>query len=86
MPYNLVRLAPGSYDVLLDGVIVASLVQCGESRQSIHHAIWTVELLLNLPPSERPAPFTEIEHTFSSLEKVQEWLGITNISEADGEV
>jgi hypothetical protein len=29
MPYTLSRLAPGSYDVLLDGVIVASLMRTG---------------------------------------------------------
>jgi hypothetical protein len=25
--------------------------------------------------SERPAPFTEMEHSFGSLEDVQNWLG-----------
>jgi hypothetical protein len=71
MPYRLSRLAPGSYDVLLDGSVIASLVRSGETQ----NATWTVELLVDLPPGERPTPFTEIEHTFGSLEEVQEWLG-----------
>jgi hypothetical protein len=41
MPYTLSRLAPGSYDVLLDGVIVASLVRSGPTS----NATWTAELL-----------------------------------------
>jgi hypothetical protein len=81
MPYNLVRLAPGSYDVLLNGVIVASLVRSGET----HNATWTAELLVDLPPDERPAPFTAIEHTFGSLEEAQEWLGISEIRDAGRE-
>ncbi len=81
MPYTLVRLAPGSYDVLRNGAIVASLVQSGDT----HNAAWTVELLVDLPPDERPAPFTEIEHTFGSLEEAQKWLGISEIRDAGGE-
>jgi hypothetical protein len=72
MTYRLSRLAPGSYDVLLNGVIIASLVRSGETNR----AIWTAELLVDLPPEERPAPFTEMEHTFGSLEEAQKWLGI----------
>jgi hypothetical protein len=71
MPYTLSRLAPGNYDVLLHGVIVASLVRSGATQD----ATWTAELLVDFPPSGRPAPFTELEHTFSSLEEVQKWLG-----------
>ena len=71
MTYKLSRLAPGSYDVLLDGVIIASLVRSGKTG----NATWTAELLADLPPGERPAPFTEMEHTFSSLEEAQGWLG-----------
>jgi hypothetical protein len=72
MPYTLSWLAPGSYDVLLDGVIVASLVRSGET----HNVTWTAELLENVHPRRRPAPFTEIEHMFNSLEEAEEWLGI----------
>jgi hypothetical protein len=75
MPYNLVWLASGSYDILLSGVIIASLVRSGKPD----NATWTAELLEDLPPEERPAPFTEIEHTFGSLEEAQTWLGIIDI-------
>ncbi|WP_201842305.1 hypothetical protein [Microvirga zambiensis] len=81
MAYTLSRLAPGSYDVLLNGVIVASLVRSEESES----ATWTAELLLDLPPGERPAPFTKIEHAFASLEEAQRWLGDAQIREAGGE-
>ena len=76
MTYRLSRLAPGSYDVLLNGVIVASLVRSGTSED----ATWTAELLADLPPGERPAPFTEQEHTFASLKEAQEWLGVPEAS------
>ncbi len=71
MTYTLSRLAPGSYDVLLDGVIVASLVRSGETS----NATWTVELLTDASSWKRPAPFTESEHTFGSLEEARQWLG-----------
>ncbi len=71
MTYTLSRLAPGSYDVLLDGVIVASLVRNSDT----YHTIWTVELLEDAHPISRPAPFTEPEHTFSTLEEARAWLG-----------
>jgi hypothetical protein len=80
MTYRLSRLAPGSYDVLLDGLIIASLVRSGDP----HHATWTAELLVNLPRSKRPAPFTETEHTFSSLEEARKWLGGAEIHDASG--
>jgi hypothetical protein len=70
MSYRLSRLAPGSYDVLLNGVIIASLVRSGET----HNATWTAELLVDLPPGERPAPFVEPEHEFGSFEEAQKWL------------
>lgn len=71
MTYTLSRLAPGSYDVLLDGLIVASLVRSG-SKESV---TWTAELLTDAPSWKRPAPFTEAEHTFGSLEEARQWLG-----------
>jgi hypothetical protein len=70
MPYTLSRLAPGSYDVLLNGAILASLVRSG----STDDATWTAELLVDVHPRRRPAPFTETEHTFASLKEAQEWL------------
>ena len=78
MAYKLSRLAPGSYDVLLHGVIITSLVRSGET----HHATWTAELLVDLPPEDRPAPFTEAEHTFSSLEEARQWFGGAEIRDA----
>ena len=70
MPYTLSRLAPGSYDVLRDGVIIAT---------------WTVELLVDVHPRRRPAPFTETGHTFGSLEDAQKWLGGAVIQDTSGD-
>jgi hypothetical protein len=78
MAYRLSRLAPGSYDVLLNGVIIASLVRSGDTD----NATWTAELLVDLPPEERPIPFAETEHTFGSLEEAREWLGHPEIRDA----
>jgi hypothetical protein len=69
--YRLTKLAAGSYDVWLNGVIVASLVRSGQT----HDAIWTAELLSEPLPGEMPAPFTAPEHTFGSLEEARIWLG-----------
>ena len=71
MSYRLLKLAPGSYDVLLNGVIIASLVRSGQTND----ATWSAELLVDLPPEEMPAPFTDPEHTFTSLEEASRWLG-----------
>jgi hypothetical protein len=71
MSYTLERLAPGSYDVVLDGRVVASLVRSGQTSD----ATWTAELLEDMPQGQRPAPFTEQEHAFSSLEEARAWLG-----------
>jgi hypothetical protein len=71
MPYHLVQLAPGSYDVLRGGRIVASVVRHGSSSK----ARWSAELLDELSPDQRPAPFTEGEHRFPSFEAICDWLG-----------
>ncbi len=76
MTYTLSLLAPGSYDVLLNGVVIASLVRDGTKTPTI----WTAELLENMHP--KPAPFTEAEHTFGSLEEAQKWLGGAEIRDA----
>jgi hypothetical protein len=81
MTYKLSRLAPGSYDILFNGVIIASLVQSGRTDA----ATWTAELLVDLPPEERPAPFTEAEHMFGSLEEAQNWLGGPEIRNSGGD-
>jgi hypothetical protein len=44
MGYTFERLAPGSYDVVLDGHVVASLVRSGQTSD----ATWTAELLEDL--------------------------------------
>ena len=72
MPYALFKLAAGSYDVVLNGVIIAGLVK---SETPSRVATWTAELLIDMPPEERPAPFTDMEHHFSTLEEARAWLG-----------
>lgn len=79
MLYTLSRLAPGSYDVLLDGVIIASLVRSGETNR----ATWTAELLMDVHPRRRPAPFTATEHTLGSLEEAQKWLGGAELQDTE---
>ncbi len=71
MSYKLVQLAPGSYDVLLNRTIIASLARSGWDSQSILSA----ELLEDLPPAKRPEPFTEVEHRFATFEEARAWLG-----------
>ncbi|MBD2749089.1 hypothetical protein IC232_20585 [Microvirga sp. BT688] len=71
MTYSLTQLAPGAYDLLLNGEIIGSVVRNG-SRQPY---TWTAELLVNLPQNKRPAPFKGIEHDFPTLEELCAWLG-----------
>jgi hypothetical protein len=71
--YRLSKLAAGSYDIILNGVIIASLVRTTTGR---HDTKWTAELLIDLPPGERPAPFVEAEHEFPTLEAACSWLGV----------
>lgn len=71
MSYSLIQLAPGAYDLLLNGEIVASVVRSG-LRQPY---TWTAELLEDLPLSKRPPPFQAPEHDFPSLEELCGWLG-----------
>ncbi len=77
--YRLCKLSPGSYDVLLNGVILASLVRSEASGGRVR--TWTAELLIDLSPEERPAPFTEPEHQFATLEEARAWLGDPLIQE-----
>lgn len=74
MPYTVEQLAPGSYDVLLDCDVVASLVR------SVHRngpgSEWYVELLDEVPSAKRPAPFTRQRHVFRSRPAALEWLGV----------
>ncbi len=70
--YKLIRLASGSYDVMRNGAVVAGVVKTETPSRVV---TWTAELLYDLPPSQRPAPFTELEHQFASLEEARTWLG-----------
>lgn len=75
MTYRLSKLAPGSYDVILNGVIVGGLVR----TQSHDGSNWTAELLVDLPPDQRPAPFSSTEHAFADLDEACRWLGLPGI-------
>ena len=71
MTYRLIRLAPGSYDLELDGEIVASVVRDGNHG---HHAVrWFAEILDEAGPM--PAPFVKPVHDFGSFDEVAAWLG-----------
>src|SRR5918995_4301088 len=76
MLYELGRLAPGSFDVFLDGVVVASLVRSGPH----HSATWSAELLLDLDQKDRPPPFRRLEHQFATFEEARDWLGNPEIA------
>jgi hypothetical protein len=75
MTYRLVQLAPGSYNLLLGDVIVASMVR-SSSRDPV---VWTAELLEDAPASQRPAPFTRIEHDFAAVGELCAWLDAPEI-------
>ena len=75
MTYRLIQLAPGSYDLLLSDVIVASVVR-SSSRDPV---VWTAELLEEAPASQRPAPFTKIEHDFATFGELCAWLDAPEI-------
>jgi hypothetical protein len=77
MPYTLHRLAAGSYDLLLNGEIVASVVQDITADGDVRS--WQAELLSDTPPL--PAPFTEPAHCFKTLEEAVAWLGDATIAE-----
>lgn len=72
MIYALHRLAPGSYDLVLDSEVIGSVVR--EARAG-DDSIWHAELLDDPAPGKRPAPFSQIDHTFGSLQAVMAWLG-----------
>ena len=74
MTYTVEQLAPGSYDVLRDGVVMAALVRLISS--SGFSDMWQIELLDEMPAAQRPAPFTSQWRTFESRPAALEWLGI----------
>jgi hypothetical protein len=75
MTYRLIQLAPGSYDLLLGDVIVASVVR-SSSRKPV---IWTAELLEDTPSSHRPAPVAKAEHDFASFSELCAWLDTPDV-------
>jgi hypothetical protein len=70
--YTVVKLAYGSYDVLLDGIAIASLTR----DVDVSEDGWRIDLLVDTPPSEYPLPFNGPGHTFSSYQAALDWLGI----------
>ena len=75
MTYRLRKLAAGSYDVILDGVIIAGVV-----RTTIRDRVkWTAELLIDVPAERMPPPFTAPEHDFATLEEACRWLGLSEV-------
>lgn len=48
MTYELIQLAPGSYDLLRGGKVMASMVRTGHRSKSTS---WTAELLEDLWPA-----------------------------------
>jgi hypothetical protein len=70
--YAVEKLAPGSYDVLLGGVLIAALTRDIDGPVDE----WRIDLLAETSPSERPPPFEGQSHTFSSYRAALNWLGI----------
>jgi hypothetical protein len=57
-----------------NGVIIAGI---GLVRSTVSHRVtWTAELLIDVPPSDRPPPFTAPEHEFAALEEACRRLGV----------
>ncbi len=76
MPYKVVQLAPGAYDIEFEDDIVASLVVTPGRRDE---GRWTAELLgMNVP-----LPFTAATHTFATFSDVLSWLGDPEVVQAD---
>jgi hypothetical protein len=73
MTYTLQRLAPGSFDLVLDGKVVGSLVR--EVSEDGREGDWMAETLAESPPY--PAPFTQETHKFGTLKSAADWLDAT---------
>lgn len=70
--YTVEKLAPGSYDVLLDGRLIAALTRGIDDLEEP----WRLDLLAETSPSEFPQPFTAQSHAFNSYREALYWLGI----------
>ena len=79
MAYTLHRLAPGSYDILLNGEVIGSIVRNVSAQGDIEG--WRAELIEDLPPEQRPEPFTEAEHTFKTFDAASRWLGDPEVTQ-----
>ena len=78
MSYTLQRLAPGSYDLILDGAIVGSVVRDVDAHGDAK--AWFAELLEASPTL--PAPFERDTHEFRTLEDTVRWLdGVADVEE-----
>ncbi|SFM23942.1 hypothetical protein [Methylobacterium pseudosasicola] len=73
MPYTLQRLAPGSFDLILDGKVVGSLVR--DVSEDGREGDWMAETLEDSPPF--PPPFERGQHAFSTLLGAAKWLDAT---------
>ena len=73
MTYTLQRLAPGSFDLILDGKVVGSLVR--DVSEDGREGDWMAETLEDSPPF--PAPFEREKHTFRTLLEAAKWLDAT---------
>ena len=73
MAYTLRRLAAGSYDLLLHGEVIGSLVRNVSAGGDLRG--WRVELIEDVPPEQRPEPFTKAEHAFRTFNAARRWLG-----------
>ena len=81
MTWRIAKLAAGSYDIILNGVIIAGLVRTDVR----HHVVWTAELLVDLPSEQMPLPFTAPAHEFATLEEACRWLGVIPYNECEHE-
>ncbi|GJE46597.1 hypothetical protein [Methylobacterium soli] len=73
MTYTLRRLAPGSFDILLDGELVGGLVRNVSAAGHVHG--WQAELLTKMLVTF-PKPFIQPEHVFQTRAAALTWLGI----------
>ncbi len=73
--YTVKELAPGSFDVLLDGSLVAALTRGIDGLGDG----WRIDLLSETPQSVYPPPFEAQSHVFVSQRAALDWLGIGDV-------
>ena len=84
MAYTLRRLAAGSYDLLLHGQVIGSLVRNISASGDLRR--WRVELIEDVPPEQRPEPFTKAEHAFRTFNAARRWLGDPELIQNPGDL